>query len=164
MQRDYRYVYFNIEDIEVKNVFVSDLPDSRISFDVILEVQLSGKREGRKYSDDDEYPWLRVKCEGDLGTQLTDIHVTMVMWCDSRVFRKDPLSDSLVPMIRKEDLDRKAEEILAKYGSEQYRTDLFINPRILAENMGLDIWERNIKKARHHRLCKISYRGVRNFF
>ena len=66
VKKSYHFSWFSLEDIEVKSVYVEDLPDMRIRFDIITECILAGKKEHRSYTDDTEFSWIRITGEGKL--------------------------------------------------------------------------------------------------
>ena len=100
-----------LEDIDIKNVFVSDLPGSAISFDVIIDAVLSVYDTDRYHNDEPEeiHQWFNVSCQGNLDLKLTDLTISNVCIYDNRNKVDRPMSDSLVPYIRKKDLENEAE-------------------------------------------------------
>ena len=127
-----------IENVTVQHVWVEDLPDMRISFEIAVEVEYS-IAEGNYHFDDEVYEkdWLMIQCEGDLDKNLSDFKIINVSSYDGKSRKCQPLSDSLVPYIRKEKLEDEAELILRKYYPQALLEPLEIDPYILASNMGL---------------------------
>ena len=58
----------------------------------------------------------------------------------------NPLSDALVPIIYKEQLEATANDFLGRYYPEALKTPMAIDPTKLAKEMGLTIDVRNITK------------------
>ena len=143
-----------IEDITIKKVYVSDLPGMRVAFDVALELELV-IHEGDYHYDESEvqHPWLRVSCEGNLACGLDDWKIISIQptW-----EKKEPplnsLSDALVPYIGYDKLDAAAESFLKDYYPEALKITKpgvppeYVDPKILADRLGLDIRTQRIKK------------------
>lgn len=129
-----------IEKVTVMHVWVEDRPDMRIQFDVAVEVEFSIGEGDYHYDNDFEgKDWLMISCEGDLDKDLKDFTITDVNHYDGKSRRQDPLSDALVPYIKKTDLDRASEEILKKYCPKALLQPMAIDPYELAEKMGLTV-------------------------
>ena len=130
----------DIERVTVKYVWVEDRPDMRIQFDVAVEVEFS-VAEGDYHFDNDYQgkDWLMISCEGNLDKDLKDFTITDVNHYDGKSRRHDPLSDALVPYIRKTELDRVSEEILQKYCPKALLQPMAVDPYELAEKMGLTV-------------------------
>ena len=127
-----------LENVTVQHVWVEDLPKMRISFDIAVEVEYT-ITEGDYHYDDEEYgkDWFMIQCEGDLDSNLSDFQIKNVSPYDGKSRSCNPLSDSLVPYIKKEKLDAEAEAILRKYYPKALLEPIEIDPYKLASNMGL---------------------------
>lgn len=136
-----------LSDIEVKFVSVNDLPGMRIEFDVAVEAELE-VREGDHHYDSYEFrsQWFMLKCSGDLDCNLDDFEITSVTEYVSKNRQPRPMSDSLVPIINKDQLESVATEFLRKHYPEALKTPMAIEPHVLAEKMGLTIEMREITK------------------
>ena len=137
-----------IEDIDIKNVFVYDLPGSAISFDVIIDAALSVYDTDRYHNDEPEeiHQWFNVSCQGNLDLRLTDLFISSVCIYDYRNKADRPMSDSLVPYIRKNDLENEAERFLRKYYPEALVQPTAVDPSELARRMELTVIAHRISK------------------
>jgi regulator of replication initiation timing len=65
-----------IADVKVEYVWVDDLPEMKIQFDVALSVMFEIPETHRHYDDSEEKTvWLMVRCSGDIGCNLEDFKV-----------------------------------------------------------------------------------------
>jgi hypothetical protein len=120
-------------NIRLINVFVDNLPGMKISFDVLLEAQYSNK--SHRYM---------ISCTGDLSCSLNDFTITAVEEYRGREKRLNPMTDSLVPVIRREQYDTFAQDFLKRYYRVALNEPAAIDPGVLANRMGLTIQHRNI--------------------
>lgn len=133
---------------EIINVGVTDLPGNAISFDILVKscFWAYGKSE---YSDDDEeeiYQWFIINGEGNISNKLKDIQLFEISIYDEKLKKDKRLSDQLIPLIKKTELDNIANDFLKKYFPESINKPQSINPYILADKMGLKIEEHTLSK------------------
>jgi len=134
-----------VDITEIKFVSVSDLPEMAIAFDVVLEAEFSVKEVTRHHDKEDScFQWFKLKCRGDLAKDLTDFEVMGIEIYDKKKPQPDPMSDELVPIIKKEKLDDVAADFLKRYYPEALETPTPVDPNILAERMGLEIHKQEI--------------------
>ncbi len=111
-------------DMTIKFVSVSDLPDLKIEFDVVVDAEIEIIEGDYHY---DEYDicnqWLSFRCTGDLATNLDDFKITSITPYQKGKMPR-PLSDALVPYIYKEDLDKVAVDFLRKYYPEALKAPM----------------------------------------
>ena len=112
-----------LSDIEVKFVSVNDLPDMKIEFDVVIETELE-VRESDYHYDKSEFckQWFILECSGDLDSNLDDFLISNVNKHSFKNKQLNPMSDSLVPIINKEQLDYVATDFLHRYYLEVLET------------------------------------------
>ena len=136
-----------LSDIEVKSLSVSDLPDMRIECHVVVAAELE-VRESDYHYDETEYctQWFMLKCSGDLDSNLDDFLISSVAEYTSKNRTSKPLSDSLVPIITKDELETVATDFLRRYYPEAIKSPIAVEPHILAKKMGLSIIVRDITK------------------
>lgn len=129
-----------LSDINVKCVYVENLPGMKIAFDVILEAEFEISETDR-HTDryDDKTQWFKISCFGDLAGSLDDFTISSVEPYDSRRKYCNPMSDSLVPLIRSDQLEDVARDFLERNYKEALSRPMFVDPGILAERMGLSI-------------------------
>lgn len=129
-----------LSDIDVKCVYVVNLPGMKIAFDVILEAGFEISETDR-HADryDDKTQWFKISCSGDLADSLNDFTISSVETYDNRGKYCNPMSDSLVPIIRSDQLEEVARDFLERYYKEALSRPMFVDPVVLAERMGLSI-------------------------
>lgn len=136
-----------VSDTDVKYVSVNDLPEMKIEFEVVMEAELE-VRESDHHYDESEIcrPWFMLKCSGDLECSLDDFKILNVTEHNSKNKQPRPMSDSLVPIIHKEQLESVATDFLSRHFPEALKTPMALEPQELAEKMGLSLEIRNITK------------------
>lgn len=134
-----------ISDINVKCVFVDDLPGMKIAFDVLLEAEFEISETDR-HTDryDEKTQWFKVSCTGDLSRNLDDFSISAIEEYNSKNKQQNPMSDSLVPLIKSEQLEEVAKDFLERYYQEALYKPMAIDPDILAKRMGLSIQLKHI--------------------
>lgn len=147
----YRVVEVSDIDLDYRYVWIDDTKDTTINFDVAVEVNAEVEGVSGKYHDHDSYSssfWLLINCYGDLKKKLKDFRVVGVYPYDGKGTPKKPLSGDLVPIVKKEDYDIYASEILEKYYPEALKTSIKVDAEELAKRMNLTIVEANISPDR----------------
>lgn len=136
-----------MSDIEVKFVSVNDLPDMKIDFDVAVEAELEVRESDYHYDESENCrKWFMLKCSGDLDCNLDDFTISSVTEYTSKNKQSKPMSDSLVPIINKEQLESVATDFLSRHYPEALKTPMPVEPQVLAEKMGLVVEMREITK------------------
>ena len=136
-----------LSDIEVKFVSVNDLPGMKIEFDVVVETELEVRESDYHYDESENCrQWFMLTCSGDLACNLDDFTISSVTEYTSKNKQPKPMSDSLVPIIHKEQLESVATDFLRRHYPEALKTPMAIEPQVLAEKMGLTVEMREITK------------------
>ena len=136
-----------IEDVKVEHVWVEDRPEMQIQFDVAISVELTVPEDDHHYDDyEEETIWLMVRCEGDLDKDLEDFNIFEVSSYNGKNRKKNPLDDSLVPVISREQLEKIAEGFLRRHYKKALLEPCWVDPIELAEGMGLTIRRQRITK------------------
>lgn len=136
-----------MSDIEVKFVSVNDLPYMKIDFDVAVEAELEVRESDYHYDESENCrKWFMLKCSGDLDCNLDDFTISSVTEYTSKNKQSKPMSDSLVPIINKEQLESAAADFLRRHYPEALKTPMAVEPQVLAEKMGLTVEMREITK------------------
>jgi len=136
-----------LSDINVKYVSVNDLPDMKIEFDIVVEAELEVRESDHHYDESENCcQWFMLKCSGDLECNLNDFIILNVTEYNSKNKQAKPMSDSLVPVINKEQLESVATDFLSRHYPEALKTPMAVEPQKLAEKMGLALEIRNITK------------------
>ncbi len=137
-----RYENAELVDIEVKQTYVENHPGSVIDFDVLLEAEIYIKSYTNHNDFEDSYfRWLRVSCSGEMNAGVKNFKILDIAIYDKKKGYKNehPLSDQLIPLIRKNDLDKVAETILERYFPLALDVPTALSPDVLASKMGLTI-------------------------
>ncbi len=134
-----------LDDIDIKHAFINDLPDMKIAFVVLVEAIFEIHEVDRRNDRYDEVSnWFKVSCTGDLSKDLNDFKIDYVEIYSSKDKQTKPLSDTLVPIIYKEQLEKVAEEFLQLYFPEALLKPKYIDPNELAGKMGLKVEHKQI--------------------
>jgi len=134
-----------LADIDVKHVLVDNLPGMKIAFDVLLEAEFEISETDRHTDRYDQIRrWFKISCTGDLSCNLDDFIISGTEEYNYRSKQDNPMSDSLVPIIHKDQLEAVARDFLEKYYKEALYKPMAIDPTVLAERMGLSIQLKHI--------------------
>lgn len=135
-------------DTDLQFVDVSDLPGSAIEFDVVMDATLIIHDEDRYHNDGSEaaHQWFMIRCRGDLDRKLSDLEIYDVCVYNRRNHQKRPMSNALVPIIYKDDLEKEAEAFLRKYYKEALLQPTWVNPSELARRMKLTVVQHRISE------------------
>ncbi|MEI3613531.1 hypothetical protein [Pseudogracilibacillus sp. SO30301A] len=136
-----------LSDIEVKFVSVNDLPDMKIEFDIAVEAEFEVRESDYHYDESENCrQWFMLECSGDLDCNLDDFVISSITEYTSKNRQPKPMSDSLVPIIHKEQLESVATDFLRRHCPEALKTPMAVEPQVLADKMGLTVEMREITK------------------
>ncbi|MGI6771274.1 MAG: ImmA/IrrE family metallo-endopeptidase [Acholeplasmataceae bacterium] len=150
---DVKYIT-EVEDVELdfKNVWIESKENTKIEFDIAIEITVEVVGVSGKYNDIESYTsrlWIKLNCLGTLNKKLNDFYIYDIDEY-SKSSPKKPLSGNMVPYISKLDYNKYANEILEKYYYPHYPDAKTkpqpINVDKLAEKMGLKVIDRSITK------------------
>lgn len=134
----------SLQDVAIKSIRIGNQNDLNIAFDMLVVASLS-IRESIAKAPVSQAICLIICCQADLATDLLDLKVTEVRLSkDHVIFYDTLLSDTLVPIIRKADLERVANRILKKYCPDALSRPMAIDPYAFAGKMGLIVVERHL--------------------
>lgn len=132
----------SFEDMVVKYVYVNgESMSNDIEFDVVVFGDVCFKEVSRHNDEEGSCTkWFRLNCQATLDGELKNFTVLEVEPYDKKEnhFQRR-LSDALVPIISKDDVDFEAEHFLRQYFPDALMTPQFIDPLCIAERMGLNI-------------------------
>ncbi len=141
-------------ELDYKSVTIDSKEDTKIEFDIAIEITVELEGVSGKYFDRDSYTsrtWIVVSCTGSLDKRLSDFQVTNVDDYSKSKVRK-PLGGDFVPFIRINEYDEYASEILEKYYYDEFpeakNRPIPINVIKLAKNMGLTVINTSISHDR----------------
>jgi hypothetical protein len=136
-----------LSDIEVKFVSVNDLPGMKIEFDVVVEAELEVRESDYHYDESENCrQWFMLKCTGDLDKKLDDFAISAITEYTNKNKQPKPMSDSLVPIFNRYQLESVATDFLRRNYPEALKTPIAVEPQVLAEKMGLTVEMREITK------------------
>lgn len=142
-----------IADVQVEYVWVDNLPEIKIQFDVALSVIFEIPEADYHYDDSEEKKiWIMARCRGDLGSNLQDFEIYDVSSYNGKNRAKNPMDDSLVPYIPYDKLEESATDFLKEYYPEALKITLrgqppvWVDPNVLAERLGLTIKYQRIRE------------------
>lgn len=139
----------DLSDIRIIFVDVHDQPGSSISFEVAVDADIETVEEDKYCNEDEEVnQWFMVRCTGDLACSLDDFDIRSVFVYSGKISQPKPMSmsDALVPIIRKDDLEKVATDFLKRNYPKALVQPMAIDPKELAENMGLNVELKHIAK------------------
>ncbi|EMG9622864.1 helix-turn-helix transcriptional regulator [Listeria monocytogenes] len=132
-----KFTTFSLSDLLVRKVYVQDRPGLLLRFDVLVEAVLTVLDDGY---DDTAYQWLRIACEGPLHAGLTSLHVLRCDFYDNQKSHfTHTLSDQLIPVLSTVQLEELATDFLQRYAPQALNTPVALDPKALAECMGLKV-------------------------
>lgn len=147
VRRIHRAGETEISDVKVEHVWVEDKPGMEIHFDVAVSIWFETHEGDYHYDDYDEnIVWMMAHCRGDLDKNLDDFEILHVSKYNGKSRVKDPMDDSLVPVMNKNQLDGIAEQFLRDHYKKALLEPIWVDPTELAESMGLTIRYENITK------------------
>ena len=137
-------------EMDYKNVWIDDKDDTKIDFDLAINISIEVEGVSGKNRDRDSYEsrmWLMIYCTGTLDKKLDDFKIIGVDEY-SKSKPKKPLSGDFVPYIKRSEYELYANEILDKFYYKHYPETKgepkSIDVNLLAKNMGLTVETRII--------------------
>lgn len=139
----------SLSDIEVKFVNITASEGNGILFDVVVSAEIEVAETVRRNRETDGMEqWFRISCSAKLEDGLRDFFISGIsVYNKYRTSKENNLSEYLVPIIYKEQLDDVAEVFLKKYYPEALTKPMVVPTRKIAERMGLDIREVHLTKT-----------------
>lgn len=129
-----------LSDITIKYVSVNDLPGSEIEFEVAVEAEFNVREADYHYGNDEfTGQWFMVKCKGDLACGLDDFQITGLSIYNGKNRQPKPMSDALVPIISKDNLEAISTDFLKRNYPKALLQPMTIDPSELAKSMGLTV-------------------------
>ena len=135
-----------LEDFEVKWINITDSPDCALNFDVIVSAEIQIAETVKRNRETDGFiQWFRISCTAILEDGLQEFGVTDIsIYMKQRENKDNRLSEYLVPVISKDQLDQVAEGFLKKYYPEALEKPMKVSAREIAKRMKLRIHEVHI--------------------
>jgi len=138
-----------LSDFEVKYVDITNSEGTGILFDVVVSAEIEiAETVKRNREKDGIEQWFRISCAAELEDGLRNFFISSIqIYNKYRNNTKNRLSEYLVPIIYKEQLDDVAETFLKKYYPEALTEPKPVPAREVAKRMGLDVQEVHITKT-----------------
>jgi len=139
-----------LSDIEAQFVIVHEKPNNHLKFTVVVSAEIEiSQRMPHSYSESDGIgQWFAVECSGVLENGLNHFETHGVTIYNRYKQQKEgKLSEYLVPITYKEQLDDIAEAFLIRHYPEALEKPIAIDVIKLAEKMGLTIEYLHLSKA-----------------
>lgn len=140
-------------DATIERVYVRDLPEMRVAFEVGMQLEIDVKEGDYHYDESDQcYPWIRIYCEGDLSYGLDDWEIIRVEPYSKKSAPPNSLSDALVPYIPYDQLDKVATEFLKDHYPAALKVTPYgqppvsVDPLTLADSLGLTVKQQRIRE------------------
>lgn len=147
LKRIHRAGETEISDVKVEHVWVEDKPGMEVHFDVAISIWFETHEGDYHYDDYDEnIVWMMAHCRGNLDKNLDDFEILRVSKYNGKSRVKDPMDDSLVPVMNKNELDEIAEQFLRTHYKKALLEPTWIDPIELAKGMGLTVRYEHITK------------------
>ena len=140
--------YVELADVGVRFVNVSDLPNSFIKFDILVEAELYvfDRYHSRNDRTENVRQWFKIECVGSLNSNLDDTKVNHVSVYVSKERTAKPMSDALVPIIYKNQLEDFANEIVEKYYPDALKEPMYLDPYEFSKKMNLTVLQKKISE------------------
>ena len=149
----HRIGHVEMIDATIERVYVRDLPEKRVAFEVGMQLEIDVKEGDYHYDESDQcYPWIRIYCEGNLSCGLDDWEIIRVEPYSKKSAPPNSLSDELVPYIPYEQLDEVATEFLREHYPAALKVTPYGQPPIsvdslaLADSLGLTVKQQRIRE------------------
>ena len=140
--------WVSVEHSEIEYVSVGNREDNLIDIDVLLNIyaEVSKFSNFESESTQKKNRWLHVSCTALVDDGLKEFQIQSVNpYKRGRIsLFEHPLSDKLVPLLWRDELDDTAEAILTLYYPDALQSPMQINPYTLAQTLGLSVEFRKI--------------------
>lgn len=137
----------NLDSIDIKSVQVTEMDGKQLSFIIIVEaeIEVSQRKSHGDLAEDGVSEWYDIFCNCVLDDEFKDLHFKDIT---EHVKLSSPniVSEYLVPIISKDELDGYAEQFLQFYYPDALQTPMALPIREVVHNIGLDIKEVSLSK------------------
>jgi len=138
-----------LSDIDIKFVDITGSEGTELVFDVLVSAEIEiAETIMRNRETDGIEQWFRISCSAELDDGLRNFDISGIeIYNQCRGSNQNRLSEYLVPIIRKEQLDDVAEAFLEKYYPEALAMPTAVPAHEVAKRMGLVVREAHITKT-----------------
>jgi hypothetical protein len=137
-----------LDDFRAKSIHIHNCVDNTLLFDLIVEADIIiSERNGHHKEEDQSSQWFKVACSAELNTELRNFVVrTVSLYFQKSKTAEFPMTDTLVPVIARSQLDNLANSFLQKYYPEALANPIAIPVDEVANRMGLGINRAHLSK------------------
>ena len=138
-----------LEELRFERLIAYDAPGNKISFDVVVIAGIAIFETSHSQAEDGEVEkWFRVSCEAELNNGLQGFFIIGIDEYNHRENKqRGILTDTLVPVLYKDELEQTAEAILKQYYPQALLNPTPVDVRVFADNMGLTIEEARLSRS-----------------
>ena len=133
-----------LDSISIKTTYIRDTDIMKLDFDVLVVGEICFQEVTRHNDFEDNCSkWFRVTCSAEMNGSLKDFKIIDVDTYDRNKGKRfgNLLSDQLVPILHKDDLEKTAEDFLKKYHPLALEVPMAIDPYYVVNKMGLMVVE-----------------------
>lgn len=128
------------EELDFKMCWIEDSDSLDIKFEVAIAVNLTIEGYSRRVSESENvFKWWLVGAEGNLEKKFQNLQITYVDEYNQKSKPSKPLSSELVPIIKANEYEKYATDILNKYYPEALKNAIAPDMNVLVEALGLKL-------------------------
>lgn len=137
-----------LSDFQIQFVNITNSAGNEIIFDVVVSAEIEIAETVRRNRETDGIgQWFRISCSAELEDGIQHFRASNVeVYSKYKQRNGDNLSEYLVPIISKGQLDDVAAAFLEKYYPDALTAPMAVPPYVVAERMGLEVKEVHITK------------------
>jgi hypothetical protein len=137
-----------LSDFQVQFVNITNSEGNEILFDVAVSAEIEIAETVRRNRETDGIEqWFRISCTAELEDGIQHFRASNVdVYSKYKQRNGNNLSEYLVPIISRGQLDDVAAAFLGKYYHEALTAPMAVPPYVVAERMGLEVQEVHITK------------------
>lgn len=137
-----------LDAMEIRLLDITGTTSNELRLDVVVSAEIEIKERHRSDVESDMGgQWFRVACSCDVANGIKNFRILgFSIYRPNRSKKPGQLSDYLVPIIHKADLDSVAENFLRQYYPEALAAPTSIDIEVLTERMGLTVRQEHLTK------------------
>jgi DNA-binding Xre family transcriptional regulator len=138
-----------LAELNLHRVIAYDAPGTRLNFDVIVIAEISLYHTSHSEAmESGARKWFRVSCAADLNGGFKDFAIKSIDEYDNNDNKvRGSLTETLVPIIYADELEKNAEAILAEVYPEALSAPIAVDVREFARRLGLTVEEYRLSRS-----------------
>jgi hypothetical protein len=138
-----------LENLRFHRIIPYDAPNNKVVFDVVVIAGIAIFETSHSQATEGEAEkWFRISCEAELNNGLQGFRIIDIDEYDHQENKqRGLLSDTLVPILYKDELEQTAESILKQYYPQALEKPVPVDVCIFAKNMGLTVKEARLSRS-----------------